>query len=82
MARKAVEAKRARTSTAKKVVLVCERCGREFMAEQKTRLPKYCEQCTNRPGTWELVGMEESKFGKVKVERNTRSGKIRKILVE
>lgn len=65
----------------KKVVLTCAKCGREFVAEAKTRPPKHCGDCRSAtPSTWKVIGFEDSPFGKVRVEQ--KGEKIRKILVE
>ena len=65
----------------KKVVLTCAKCGREFVAEAKTRPPRHCEDCRSAtPSTWKVIGFEDSPFGKVRVEQ--KGEKIRKILVE
>ncbi|ABJ91482.1 hypothetical protein YS40_088 [Thermus phage phiYS40] len=70
-----------RSPTPKKIVLVCEKCGKEFVAEAKTKPPKRCDQCrVTSASSWRLVGFEDSPFGKVRIEE--RKGKIRKILVE
>lgn len=67
--------------SAKKIILTCAKCGREFIAEAKTRPPKHCEACrTTTSGTWKVIGFEDSPFGKVRVEQ--KGEKIRKILVE
>jgi DNA replicative helicase MCM subunit Mcm2 (Cdc46/Mcm family) len=66
--------------SAKKIVLTCAKCGRDFVAEAKTRPPKHCEACATPSGTWKVIGFEDSPFGKVRVEQ--KGEKIRKILVE
>lgn len=67
--------------SAKRIVLTCAKCGREFVTEVKTRPPKHCEDCrTATSGTWKVIGYEDTKYGKVRIEQ--KGGKIRKILVE
>lgn len=66
--------------SAKKIILTCAKCGREFIAEAKTRPPKHCEACRSATGAWKVIGFEDSPFGKVRVEQ--KGEKIRKILVE
>jgi len=65
--------------SAKKIILTCAKCGKEFIAEAKTRPPKHCEDCRKNT-TWRVVGYEDTKYGKVRVEE--KGGKIRKILIE
>lgn len=75
------KAKERKAPSVKKIILTCAKCGREFIAEAKTRPPKHCEACrATTSGAWKVVGFEDSPFGKVRVEE--KGGKIRKILVE
>jgi len=74
-------AKERKAPSAKKIILTCAKCGREFIAEAKTRPPKHCEACRSATAsTWKVVGFEESSYGRVRVEQ--KGNKIRKILVE
>jgi len=73
------KAKERKAPSAKKIVLTCAKCGREFISEVRTRPPKHCEACRVTT-SWKVVGFEDSPFGKVRVEE--KGGKIRKILVE
>lgn len=68
-----------RNISTKKVLIVCQKCQREFVAETATKPPKYCEDCRKNT-TWKVIGYEDTKYGKVRVEE--RNGKVRKILVE
>ena len=70
---------KARNVSTKKVLIVCEKCKKEFVAETATKPPKYCEDCRKNT-TWKVIGYEDTKYGKVRVEE--RNGKVRKILVE
>jgi len=68
-----------RRISTKKVLIVCQKCQKEFVAETATKPPKYCEDCRKNT-TWKVIGYEDTKYGKVRVEE--RNGKIRKILIE
>ena len=70
---------KARNLSTKKVLVVCQKCQKEFVAETTTKPPKYCENCRKNT-TWKVIGYEDTKYGKVRVEE--RNGKVRKILVE
>lgn len=70
---------KARNVSTKKVLIVCQKCQKEFVAETTTKPPKYCEDCRKNT-TWKVIGYEDTKYGKVRIEE--RNGKIRKILVE
>ena len=71
--------KKPRNFSKKKVLVVCEKCQREFVAETATKPPKYCEDCRKNI-SWKIVGYEDTKYGKVRIEE--KNGKIRKILVD
>ncbi|BAK53774.1 hypothetical protein TMA_086 [Thermus phage TMA] len=75
------KAKERKAPAVKRIVLVCSKCGKEFVAEAKTRPPKHCEACRSATqGAWKVVGVEDSPFGRVRVEQ--KGERIRKILVE
>ena len=76
---KGKEGTKARNVSTKKVLIVCQKCQKEFVAETATKPPKYCEDCRKNT-TWKVIGYEDTKYGKVRIEE--RNGKVRKILVE
>jgi len=80
MGKNTAKAKERKVSV-KKIVITCAKCGKEFVAEAKTRPPRNCDDCrATTAGAWKVIGFEDSQFGKVRVEQ--KGNKIRKILVE